>query len=146
MVDRHTIIPAVYLVLRKDNQVLMLCRANTGYYDGAYSLISGHLDGGESARAALVREAKEEAGIEVLIDDLVFRHAVNRPSKEGGTERVDFFFECGSWKGGIVNAEPHKCDDLSWFSIDNLPGKMVPEVEHVLAEVRKGSYYSELNW
>lgn len=35
--DRFKLIPAVYLLLRQDNEVLLLRRANTGYQDGKYS-------------------------------------------------------------------------------------------------------------
>ena len=45
---RNTNIPAVYLVLIKDGKVLMLERKNTGYMDGWYSFIAGHVEKGES--------------------------------------------------------------------------------------------------
>ena len=35
---------AVYLVLLRDEQVLMLRRHNTGYEDGNYSVIAGHVE------------------------------------------------------------------------------------------------------
>ena len=41
---RHTNIPASYLVLMKENKVLLLRRFNTGYQDGNYSMITWHLD------------------------------------------------------------------------------------------------------
>jgi hypothetical protein len=37
---RHTNIPASYLILMKDNNVLLLRRFNTGYEDGNYSMIA----------------------------------------------------------------------------------------------------------
>jgi 8-oxo-dGTP diphosphatase len=37
-------------------------RAGTGFGDGAYSLPSGHMDGGETAARAAQREAAEELG------------------------------------------------------------------------------------
>lgn len=41
--ERFKVVPAVYLVLRRGEGVLLLRRANTGYQDGKYSLIAGHL-------------------------------------------------------------------------------------------------------
>jgi 8-oxo-dGTP diphosphatase len=67
MQHRFKRIPAVYLILRRDSQVLLLKRANTGYQDGKYSLIAGHLEGDELATEATAREAKEEAGISVTL-------------------------------------------------------------------------------
>lgn len=142
--ERFKLIPAVYLVLRKGNQVLLLRRANTGYQDGKYGLVAGHLDGDESATAAMVREAKEEAGITVLPGNLRFVHVAHRLGRgQPGQERIDLFFEATEWHGEVVNAEPEKCDDLSWFDIDALPEHMLPFVRLVVDDITHGKQYSE---
>jgi len=142
--DRFKLIPAVYLVLKQDNKVLLLRRANTGYQDGLYGLVSGHLDGNEVATTAMVREAKEEAGIVIDANNLHFVHAAHRLSRdEAGQERIDIFFEATQWDGEISNVEPHKCDDLSWFSVDDLPENMIPFVRLVLNDISNGISYSE---
>jgi 8-oxo-dGTP diphosphatase len=41
-------IPASYLFLERDNRILLLRRSNTGYEDGNYSLIAGHVEANES--------------------------------------------------------------------------------------------------
>ncbi|MFH0856765.1 MAG: NUDIX hydrolase, partial [bacterium] len=46
--ERFKVIPAVYLFLEEDGKILLLRRFNTGYEDGNYAFVSGHLDGGES--------------------------------------------------------------------------------------------------
>lgn len=142
--ERFKLIPAVYLVLRRDNKVLLLRRANTGYQDGRYSLVAGHLDGDELATVGMAREAKEEAGVIVDPKDLQLVHVAHRLSRgEVGQERVDLFFEAGRWQGEPTNAEPEKCDDLSWFPIDDLPAAMVPLVRLVLTDIAQGKSYSE---
>lgn len=112
---RFTVIPAVYLVLRRTDEVLLLRRANTGYRDGEYSLPAGHHDGGESLLSAMVREAKEEIGIDVHEDDLRLAHVMHRNAADG--ERVDFYFTCDKWLGDVTNCEEHKCDELRWTSL-----------------------------
>jgi len=61
--ERFKITPAVYLVLMKENKILLSQRYNTGYFDNHYSFPAGHLDGEETLKQAMVREAKEETGI-----------------------------------------------------------------------------------
>lgn len=142
--ERFKLIPAVYLILRKGDEVLLLQRANTGYQDGKYSLVSGHLDGDELATHGLVREAKEEAGVTIQPEDLVLVHTVHRLSRdERNQERMDLFFETTTWEGDITNVESHKCSDLRWFNINDLPDQMIPMVRQVLESVARGGHYSE---
>lgn len=142
--ERFKLIPAVYLVLRQDNKVLLLRRANTGYQDGKYGLIAGHLDGDELGTVAMAREAKEEAGIDVDPNKLRFVHVVHRLSRDqAGQERIDLFYELTEWQGQLQNAEPEKCDDLSWFDINDLPDNMLPFVRRVLTDIAAGISCSE---
>lgn len=60
-----------------------------------------------------------------------------------GQERLDLFFEATKWEGDIVNNEPEKCDDLSWFDADNLPQQMLPFIRLVIKDVENGINYSE---
>lgn len=142
--ERFKIIPAVYLCLIRDKKILLLRRHNTGYQDGNYSLIAGHLDGNESLTQAMAREAKEEAGIIVKAEDLELIHVINRKSDDW--ERVDFFFKTNNWIGEPKIQETEKCDDLSWFPLDNLPTNMTTEVKQSLKHIVRKSPYSELNW
>ncbi len=143
---RLHVVPASYLLLKKDGKILLSRRANTGYKDGMYSLPAGHFDGSETAEEVVVREAKEEIGITVKTEDLEFIHVLHRVADEGGYERIDFFFACSKWQGEITNMEPHKCDDLSWFKPDELPDAVVPEVKQMLEKLNTSSYYSDLNF
>jgi ADP-ribose pyrophosphatase YjhB (NUDIX family) len=142
--ERFKLIPAVYLLLRRNNEVLLLRRANTGYQDGTYSIVAGHLEGDELATTGIAREAKEEAGITVSPTDVRLVHTCHRLSRnEARQERVDLFFEASKWQGEITNAEPEKCDDLSWFPVDQLPDNMLPLVKYVVSHIAQGIAYSE---
>ena len=142
--DRFKLIPAVYLLLRDKDRVLLLHRANTGYQDGTYSLIAGHLDGDELGAGGVIREAKEEAGITVLAKNLKLVHTAHRLGRnQAGQERIDLFFEATKWEGEIINNEPEKCDDLSWFDVSNLPHQMLPFIRLVIKDIENGINYSE---
>ncbi len=149
MKERFTVIPAIYIIFKRDDKVLLLRRFNTGYLDGKYSLPAGHVDGGEPAEMAAVREAYEEVGARIDPENLNFVHLMHRNVDDGdryGVERVDIFFEALKWDGELTNCEPNKCDELCWASLDELPDTMVPEVKHVLEQVAAGSYYSSYNF
>lgn len=147
--QRHKIIPASYLVLMKDKSVLMLRRYNTGYEDGSYSLPAGHLDGEETFRQAMVREAEEEAGVVLNEKDLNIVHVMHRyalPNEPNFRERIDIFITADKWNGEPQNLEPYKCDDLDWFSLDNLPANTIPFIKQALECIKKNIYYSEFGF
>jgi ADP-ribose pyrophosphatase YjhB (NUDIX family) len=137
---------AVYLILRRQEEILLARRCNTGFQDGNYSLVSGHVEAGESVTAALIREAYEEAGIVLSPEAAKFVHLIHRKS-EDGLYYFDFFFTADEWTGEITNCEPHKCDDLRWFSQTRLPLNLVSYVRDVLTQ--QGIYahpFSEYGW
>ncbi len=146
MVDRHTNIIASFIVLKKDDQVLLAKRQNTGYHDGDYSLVAGHVELGETYTQAIIREAKEEANIDLIPNKLVVTYIQHRKSQTDGSERVDAYFLAEEWLGEIKNLEPEKCSDLNWFSIDKLPENIVPAVRHALECIQKDIHYSEFGW
>jgi hypothetical protein len=61
-------------------------------------------------------------------------------------ERIDFFFVARTWRGEVTNLEPRKCDDLSWFSADQLPPNTIPYVRSAIDHFAKHNSYSEFGW
>ena len=135
--ERFRIKFAVYLVLRKDDQVLLSKRQGTGWKDGWYSLVAGHVDGGEAGEVAMVREAREEAGITVEVGDLRHVFTMHRLGSDSTDEYVDLFFECRKWMGDVNNCEPQKCAELTWVDIDDLPEDTLDYIKYVLEEYPK---------
>lgn len=142
--ERFKIIPTAYLILMKDNKILLSRRYNTGFHDGEYSFPAGHLDGNETLLQTMTREAKEEIGVDLNPGDLELVHVLHR--KEPNEERVNFFFTAKRWGGEPKIIEPHKCDDLSWFEIDNLPTNVIPYIKQAINCFRNKIFYSEIGW
>ena len=145
---RFSLIPEVYLVLIDGGRLLMSRRFNTGYEDGRYSLVAGHVDGDEPLGVAMAREAMEEAGLTIDPADLTLVHTMHRRGNKarGDEERVGFFFRAERWVGRPENREPHKCDDLAWFPMDEWPNTTIPYIRTALEHVLAGRPYSDLGW
>lgn len=141
---RFKLIPTVYLILMKENKILLARRYNTGFHDGEYSFPAGHLDGGETLTQALVREAREEIGVGLDLGNLELAHVMHR--KEPTEERVNFFFVAQRWLGEPKIMEPNKCDDLSWHGVNQLPENVIPYIKKAISCLQRGIFYSEFGW
>lgn len=132
-----------YLILREGNTLLLHLRKNSGFCDGLWSFVAGHVEDGESATAAIIREAREEIGVEIAPSELKVIHVMHRMTNR---LNVDLFFDCCSWQGTIQNLEPHKCEALAFFPTSALPSAIVDYNQRVLESIAKGEFYSELGW
>lgn len=133
-----------YLFLIKDHKILLQRRFQTGFEDGNYGVPAGHLDGGETAKAGTARECAEEIGITIMPEDLEVVHVMHRKAKND--ERIDFFMVASKYTGEVTNMEPNKCDNLAWFSLDELPENIIEYVKQAITCYRDGVHYSEYGW
>ena len=141
--QRFKLISAVHLFLVRGEEVLLLRRFNTGYEDGNYSVIAGHLDGGEEIIAAMIREAHEEAGIRLAPETTRVVGVMHRNASD---ERVDFFLTSDRWTGTLHICEPDRCDELAWYPLARLPENMVPYVRRALENYRADRWFDSFGW
>lgn len=134
---------SAYLILKQQDKILFHLRKNTGYCDGMWSLVAGHVEEGESATEGMIREAREEIGIELYPDQIQVVHVMHRKTNR---LNVDVFFDCKSWQGEIQNCEPEKCERLEFFNLSSLPSNTVDYNKLVLNSVLEGKFYSEWGW
>jgi ADP-ribose pyrophosphatase YjhB (NUDIX family) len=106
-------------------------------------VVAGHLDGGEEVKHAMMREAREEIGIQVSEGDLEVVGVMHRLAED---ERIDFFLMACDWEGEIHNMEPHRCDDLAWFPLDRLPVNMIPYVERAIQNYQRGGWFDSFGF
>jgi 8-oxo-dGTP diphosphatase len=135
---------AVYLVYIRDGKVLLLRRANTGYADGMYSMIAGHMDGNETIQQAMSRESLEEGRIKIEEQDIDIVHVMHRRAEDG--ERIDYFCTARKMEGEPLIGEPEKCDDLSWFPIDDVPQNTLPYIKIALEQIGRNSIFSSVGF
>ena len=141
--ERFMLRAAVYLMLIKNNDILLLRRYNTGWQDGKYSLVAGHLDKGETIARAMIREAQEEANITLQEKVIQVVHTIHRTDEDA--EYIDFFLTANTWQGDIKNLELNKCDELAWYPLDNLPINTLPYIKHAIQCYQNNIIFSEFH-
>ena len=95
--------------LIREGRVLMAHRnPRRRWYPDCWDLVGGHIEPGESAVEAVIRECGEELGVRIL-DPRPMPMAFTDP----GIEMHAFVVEC--WEGEPHNAAPDEHDQLKWF-------------------------------
>lgn len=138
MEERHKIRIGVDLFLEKEGKVLLMLRQNTGYADGMYDLPGGHLEPNEDIFDAMVREAKEEIGIDIDKQDLQIIHIYHRFSKD----MLKFVFKADKYQGELTNGEPDLCAELKWFDRNELPENIVKNIKNEIISINNNEYFS----
>lgn len=147
MTEHHRSYSAVFPILLREGaagrEVLLHLRQNTGYQDGTWDLAgSGHVDAGETARQALVRESREELLLSAEPEDAVFAHLCHRPVNADGRGYYDLYFFLPRYQGEPAIGEPEKCAELRWFPVDALPENMPPTRRDALRRAPREEPYS----
>jgi 8-oxo-dGTP diphosphatase len=96
-------------LLVRDGRVLLGHRSpSRRWYPGVWDLLGGHVEPGEDERAALLRELREEIGVEAteVDDEPVLR-------VEDG-ELVLTVHVVRAWRGEPRNLQPAEHDELRW--------------------------------
>lgn len=139
---------AVYpIILREGAQgteILLHRRRNTGWMDGRWDTAgSGHVDAGETASEACVRECAEELGIGVLPEHVAFAHLTHRLIAAGAY--YDLYFRVLAWEGEPSICEPEKSSALAWFPLDALPEDLIDDRRRGIRQALAGAFYSEVH-
>ncbi|MDR1566549.1 MAG: NAD(+) diphosphatase [Treponema sp.] len=107
------IAPAVITIIINDNGEALLAH-NKKFVPGVYSLIAGFNEAGESLEATVVREIREEVGIEVK--DV--RYIRSQPWPFPNSLMLGF---TARYAGGVVRPDGVEIEDAGWFSRKELP-------------------------
>ncbi|RSX57258.1 NUDIX hydrolase [Bifidobacterium samirii] len=110
--------------------------------NGLWALVYGVNEPGEQPADTVVREVKEETGVDAEVTDLVAVVSDTKTTTYANgdvTMYMDHSFLCRVRPGG--NAEPFVGDDESlavgWFPLDALPEPLAPSTVERLARFRR---------
>jgi len=129
-------------ILIQNGKVLLLKR--TPDKGGGYNLVGGHVEADESPADGLVREIKEEIGVNVSASEVELIRVVFR-NKSHSNPKLHLVFWVSFWEGQPKNMEPKKCLGLEWFALDQLPNELATVAGIVLRAGQDDPFYIEVN-
>lgn len=132
---------AVHAFIIKENQILLMKRANTGFNDDKWSVPAGRLEEGESFSMAAKREVNEEVGLSIKIEDLETPLIMDHKDSRG--ERIYVFYSIKKWSGEPKNMEPDKCREINWFDKNQLPENLIEHIRYSIIAKDEGLHYVE---
>ncbi|MEV7391343.1 NUDIX domain-containing protein [Streptomyces sp. NPDC091215] len=136
----------VHLYAERDGRVLLgLRHPDSPYAPSHHHFLAGHCEQ-ESAIACLVREAREEAGLDIAADNVEFVHAVHVLDAPGTQPRMQLVFRARAWSGEPRVMEPDKCVSWDWWPLDALPDPTVTYTRAAIDGIRRGRLYTETGW
>jgi len=117
-----------YLLHKRTNR----CRDEHGAWDCG----GGGLKFGEKLEDGLTREIQEEYGtkpeeIQFLGFDEVFREHEGKP-----THWISFRYKVLLDREKVINGEPEKIDELSWYKIEEFPVPLHSQMESALEKYK----------
>jgi 8-oxo-dGTP pyrophosphatase MutT (NUDIX family) len=120
----HLGLPGVTAVVRRDDQILLVQRAD----NGTWTPVTGIPEPGEEPAAAAAREVLEETGVTARVDRLASSWVSGPITHANGdiATYLDVTFAC-TW----VSGEPYVADDesraVAWVRREDLPAHGVGE-------------------
>ena len=129
----HIGVAVVYFCHDGKGNILMAKRSmNARDEQGRWDIGGGGVEFGESVEQTLKREIFEEYNADVLSFEFLGFRDVHRDHGDGPTHWIalDFMVLIDSDKVKI--GEPHKFDEIGWFTIDNLPSPLHSTIQEHL--------------
>jgi len=104
--------PAIIVLVERGNE-LLLARSRH-FLPGMYSVLAGFVEPGESLEEAVVREVKEEVGMDVR--DI--KYFGSQPWPFPHSLMIGF---TATYAGGQISLDDSEIEEAGWFTADNLP-------------------------
>lgn len=112
LVNYPRLSPAMIVLVSRDEEIL-LARAHR-FPTGMYSVLAGFVEPGESLEETVVREVREEVGVEVKN----IRYFGSQPWPFPNSLMIGFMAE---YAGGSIALEEKEIADAKWFHKNSLP-------------------------
>lgn len=116
------------------DRILLIRRSDTG----EWTPITGIIDPGEEPAVTLVREALEEANVDIEVERLTSTWVTRKVVYENGDQAqyLDLTFRC-RYVGGDPMPVDGEASEVAWFPLDGMPPmspEMTARVQYALVE------------
>ncbi|MEM7675587.1 MAG: NUDIX hydrolase [Myxococcota bacterium] len=117
---RRTRIAAYAIVVEEDQILLCRLSARVKRHAGSWTLPGGGLDYGEDPEKAMIREVREETGLDVVSDELVGVDSVHSRWSSGEMHSIRIVFRARVVGGTLHNEVDESTDKAEWWHRDRL--------------------------
>lgn len=125
---------AADLIIEKDGGIVLIKRRFAPYKD-LWCLPGGHVEHGEQVVAAAKREAKEETGLDIAIDELFGIY--DEPGRDPRGPIISIVYTATPKNGDASSSELAADTDAAearWFLLDDLPDELGFDHEKILGD------------
>jgi 8-oxo-dGTP pyrophosphatase MutT (NUDIX family) len=121
-------LPSITAVVRRDDELLLVQRADTG----EWAPVTGIVDPGEDPGVAARREVLEEAGVVASVDRLAWVQALPTMTHVNGDRAayLDHTFAC-TYVSGDAHVADDESTDVRWFPLHAPPPMKATLAERV---------------
>jgi 8-oxo-dGTP diphosphatase len=102
------------------NKRSVRCRDEHGRWDNG----GGGLEFGDGVVETMKKEITEEYCTDVLSHEFLGYREAHRENNGKKTHWISLDFKVLVDRNKVKNGEPHKFDEIGWFSLDNLPSPL----------------------
>jgi 8-oxo-dGTP diphosphatase len=128
-------------IMNDEGKILIALRGKEAKNErGKWEIPGGSVDFGETFEQAIKREVMEELGVEIQVGELIniWDHIIPQEHQHW----VSPTYICRIIKGEPVINEPHKCDQIGWFALEEaeqLPLSIITkmDIDHLKKKFQK---------
>jgi 8-oxo-dGTP pyrophosphatase MutT (NUDIX family) len=124
----------------KDKFVMAKRSANTRDEKGKWDIGGGGLEFNDSVEDTLRKEIKEEYSADVLAQEFLGFRDVHREHAGIKTHWIALDFKVLVDPAKTKNGEPHKFDEIGWFTIDTMPADVHSQVPNFIKKYKQKLY------
>ncbi|NTU77516.1 MAG: NUDIX domain-containing protein [Alphaproteobacteria bacterium] len=110
------------VIARAQKSEVLLVKRKKPPEAGCWSIPGGAVEFGETFEKAVVREIKEEVGLDIKVDRLL--RVTDHIVPDEGVHWISPAYEASIVQGEARNLEPDKHEAVEWFPVNRLPDNL----------------------